>query len=218
MLDPKLKESAREMRKAGHSIKEIAKVLNVAVGTAYDWLRDIKVDPETQVHLNGRGGRANGVRSHAEKQSRIEKVGLEPLKRKFTTKHVGEISEAQVLAKLLKVGKIVLQPFGDNQRYDLVVDENGTFIRVQCKTGQLYGDKFRFPISSMRWWNRTRRSYVNEADVFAVYLEETDSVYIFKVADSLRNSCAVRLLDTPGYRSAPDHLLKPDKSLLDYTD
>ena len=55
----------------------------------------------------------------------------------MNSKDVGEISEGMVLAALLRARKIVLRPFGDNQRYDLVVDEDGTFVRIQCKTARL---------------------------------------------------------------------------------
>jgi hypothetical protein len=33
-------------------------------------------------------------------------------------------------------GYSVLLPFGVNQRYDLVLDLDGRFVRAQCKTGR----------------------------------------------------------------------------------
>ncbi len=51
-------------------------------------------------------------------------------------KTIGELSEAIIIAKLIEVGYSVLTPFGDNRRYDLVIeDADGQFWRVQCKTG-----------------------------------------------------------------------------------
>lgn len=41
------------------------------------------------------------------------------------TKQKGDVSEAVVLAELVKLGFSVLQPFGDNQSYDLVVEKGG---------------------------------------------------------------------------------------------
>ena len=52
----------------------------------------------------------------------------------MTTKEIGDISEAKILAKLLNDGYIVLLPFGENKRYDLVVNHNNKFIKIQCKT------------------------------------------------------------------------------------
>lgn len=45
------------------------------------------------------------------------------------TKAIGEISEAVILAEFLRAGFPVLFPFGDNQRYDMVVEANGGFLR-----------------------------------------------------------------------------------------
>jgi PD-(D/E)XK endonuclease len=49
----------------------------------------------------------------------------------------GEITEAMVLATLLKNGSKVLVPFGSSLRYDIVIENEGNFQRVQCKTGRL---------------------------------------------------------------------------------
>jgi PD-(D/E)XK endonuclease len=49
---------------------------------------------------------------------------------------VGQRTEARILAYLVAHGYGVLLPFGVNQRYDLVLDLNGRFVRAQCKTGR----------------------------------------------------------------------------------
>jgi hypothetical protein len=48
------------------------------------------------------------------------------------TKRKGDAAEAHVLAALVGAGLTVLVPWGDNARYDLVVDCAGRFIRIQC--------------------------------------------------------------------------------------
>ena len=55
------------------------------------------------------------------------------MKVKMTSKQVGNITEVQVLLDLMKLGYTVLQPYGDCNRYDLVVEINSKFYRVQCK-------------------------------------------------------------------------------------
>ena len=63
------------------------------------------------------------------------------LKPKQNHKAIGEQSEAIIMAKLLEVGYSVLMPFGDNRRYDLVIeDADEKFWRVQCKTGWVEND------------------------------------------------------------------------------
>jgi len=135
----------------------------------------------------------------------------------YNPKRIGEKSEAQVLARFLVADKVVLQPFGDNQRYDLVVDEDGDFIRVQCKTGALQDGSFLFPTCSTNWNTGKQRGYAGQADVFAVYVRELDQVYIFKVEGLPKKCCTVRL--TPGQqrtRRAENHLFDPAKPLRGY--
>lgn len=87
----------------------------------------------------------------------------------MNSKAKGEVSQGQILA-LLRKGENVLTPFGDNQRYDLVVERAGTFVRVQCKTGRLKRGAIAFDTcSSYVHRGRGKRDYRGDADVFAVY-------------------------------------------------
>lgn len=99
-------------------------------------------------------------------------------------KSKGERSEAHILAALLRAGKVVLQPFGDNQRYDLVIDEGGTFIRVQCKTARVIEDggaiEFR-AYSSQAHRGKGRQNYRGQVELFGVYSPELDKVYLVPV-------------------------------------
>lgn len=52
-------------------------------------------------------------------------------------KRIGDVSELRVAAKLMEMGLSVAAPFGDNDRYDLVVDTGECFERVQVKTARL---------------------------------------------------------------------------------
>ena len=101
----------------------------------------------------------------------------------MNTKQKGDISEAQVLAALLKAGKNVLMPFGDRNRYDLVIEENGKFQRVQVKTGQLKTCSIKFSSSSVTSENGHVKHchYKNQIDLFAVYVPETQVMYLVPV-------------------------------------
>lgn len=46
--DISVKQKAIELRQAGHSIKEIAKLLNIAISSSSVWLRSVKVSPTGQ--------------------------------------------------------------------------------------------------------------------------------------------------------------------------
>jgi len=135
-------------------------------------------------------------------------------------KAVGESSEAQILATMVKAGKTVLLPWGDNQRYDLVVDEDGKFIRIQCKTACLSrdGSYIRFRTCSMNCLTWSRRSYDGGADLFAVYCEGTGEVYIVPVRGAPLGSYNLRITEAKngqkiGIKRASDFVFDGSKNL-----
>jgi PD-(D/E)XK endonuclease len=113
----------------------------------------------------------------------IEGRAAIPAKR--TPKSIGENSEGQVLAAFLRAGEVVLLPFGDNQRYDMVLDRDGVFWRVQVKTGRLRNGSVIFSTVSngSDTGHREYRHYRGAADFFAVYCPDTDKVYLIRVDD-----------------------------------
>ena len=132
----------------------------------------------------------------------------------FNPKATGEQSEGQILARLLSLGRVVLMPFGDNQRYDFVVDDGGKFVRVQCKTGRLKEGKVVFPSSSSAYHRGGKRtSYKGQVDFFGVYCRENNECYWVPVEDVPPTECCLRI-DTPknmaqeGIRWAKDFVLK----------
>jgi hypothetical protein len=74
---------------------------------------------------------------------------------------VGLRHEALIVSKLLKRGLHVLLPHGFNRRYDLVLDLNDRFVRVQCKSARLMNGAVGFNAVSTRSNRREtlRRSY-----------------------------------------------------------
>jgi hypothetical protein len=103
--------------------------------------------------------------------------------RPASPKTVGTRSEAMVLATLVNEGLSVSIPFGDNHRYDFVVEATGRFVRVQVKTAVLNRGAVCFwSCSSATHRGKGRRGYRGEADVFAVYCPALDRVYFIPVA------------------------------------
>lgn len=51
----------------------------------------------------------------------------------LNTKSKGDIAVADAISFYTRSGHQVLLPFGDKQKYDLVVDVDGSFLKVQCK-------------------------------------------------------------------------------------
>lgn len=93
------------------------------------------------------------------------------------TKKIGDVSEAKILAALLAKGFVVLTPFGDNQRYDLVIERDGVFQRVQCKTGRIRNGAVITHLTSVSSNGQNVRTYSGQVEYFAVYCPENDKSY-----------------------------------------
>jgi hypothetical protein len=102
-------------------------------------------------------------------------------------KTVGERSTLAAILALRTAGYSVLLPFGENTRYDLVIDDGVRLSRVQCKTGRLRQGAVRFAACScyghhLRPQN-ARRDYHGEVDYFAVHCPDTGAVYLIPIED-----------------------------------
>ncbi len=108
---------------------------------------------------------------------------------------VGQRTEATILAQFVRRGYRVLVPFGVNHRYDLVLDTERGFVRVQCKTGRLSKGCLTFSTRSIRS-NRHgvfTRDYGGDIDLFAVHCEALDRLYAVPVEVAPRGECALRV-------------------------
>ncbi len=146
---------------------------------------------------------------------------MEPLKPKQNHKAIGECSEAIIIAKLLEVGYGVLTPFGDNRRYDIVIeDADGNFYRIQCKTSWVENDGacIQFKTASSYYHTRAGRTthgskdYRGQIDYFAVYCPENREVYLIPVDHAGVSRMNLRLVPTKnkqekGVRWAEDYAL-----------
>jgi hypothetical protein len=130
------------------------------------------------------------------------------------TKATGDVTEAMVLTEFLKAGFPVLVPFGDNRRYDLVVEVGGHFLRVQCKTASLCG--WKGDRACLRFKARSgvheSRPYRGEADLFGAYSQHTGQVYVVAVDEVPETDVWLRLTPAKnnnqyGIRLAKDHTL-----------
>jgi hypothetical protein len=102
-------------------------------------------------------------------------------------KDIGDRSTLAIMVALQARGYAVLVPFGENTRYDLVVDDGSRLRRVQCKTGRLRNGSVRFNTCSS-YAHHARpmvetRPYAGEIDEFAVYCPETSGVYLLPIQD-----------------------------------
>ncbi|WP_227355596.1 group I intron-associated PD-(D/E)XK endonuclease [Haladaptatus salinisoli] len=105
----------------------------------------------------------------------------------MNTSRKGDETEAVVLSRLVEVGLSVSVPFGDGERYDLVVDDGSQLYREQCKTGSRVNGAIRFNlyISTVSSEGRVDSDYAaDEIDGYAVYSRRMDEVYWIPIEET----------------------------------
>jgi hypothetical protein len=118
----------------------------------------------------------------------------------YDPNRIGAISMARVISALTGVGKRVLIPVADVPRYDLVIEDQNRFFRVQCKTGQVFRGAVCFRPHSLRAanreseWRRIVLDYRGEIDYFGVYCPDNGKVYLVPIEDvSTTRICSLRI-------------------------
>ncbi len=112
---------------------------------------------------------------------------IKPKQPNNALKTTGDKSEAAIIARLVELDYEVLQPFGDNSRYDLVIeDADGQFWRVQCKTGWIDEEQGVIKFATASSYNHTMKNkgwkhYRGQIDYFAVYCPEIRKTYLISV-------------------------------------
>ena len=98
------------------------------------------------------------------------------------TTTIGDVTEMEVATALVRRGRKLLRPISAAARYDLVIDnEDGTFLRVQCKTGRLREGRVEFRLYSVSGHRTKGVGYQGQVDAFGVYCPQTDTIYLVPV-------------------------------------
>jgi PD-(D/E)XK endonuclease len=102
-------------------------------------------------------------------------------------KDIGDHSTLAIMYGLRARGYEICMPFGENTRYDLVIDDGVRLARVQCKTGRLRLGAVVFKTSSSYGHHPnpkiTSRAYTGEVEYFGVFCPETGGVYLVPIED-----------------------------------
>src|SRR5688572_23769016 len=111
----------------------------------------------------------------------------------LTPSQVGDISEAIVRARFIEKGYVVLVPQNTALRYDIVVERDGIFQRVQIKTGNLHNGVVMFNAASQDPADRNKKiDYRGDIDAFAVYCHELHTCYLLTLDDTPAMLCHLR--------------------------
>jgi len=131
----------------------------------------------------------------------------------------GDRSVLGIMFALHEAGYNLLVPFGENMRYDLVIDDGLQLARVQCKTGRLREGAVVFNMCSTYAHHPNprvvRRDYQGEVDYFAVFCLDNRRAYLVPISElPLRKQARLRV-DPPrnnqqvGIRYAADFEILP---------
>ena len=103
----------------------------------------------------------------------------------FTRKRDGEQTEAAFLNKATGLGLGVAKPWGDSERYDLIVDSGRRLWRVQVKSTRYVGER-RFSITAR---GCTAAYTADEIDFLAAYIVPLDLWYVVPVTAFAPRKC-----------------------------
>jgi hypothetical protein len=123
----------------------------------------------------------------------------------YDPNQIGAISQARVMAALVEAGRFVWTPFVHSAlRADLLIEEeDGSFARVQAKTGHIIGGAVNFPTQSLRAarreteWRRVARDYQGDIEYFGVYCPDNGKVYLVPIQDVPNKRAACLRIDPP---------------------
>lgn len=93
----------------------------------------------------------------------------------------GDLTEAIAIAELKRREVPVSKPFGDNERYDLIVEApEREYLAVQVKTGWLRDGTVKFKGVSQHTnaSGNVYKEYQGEVDYFLVYCYELETLYL----------------------------------------
>lgn len=129
----------------------------------------------------------------------------------------GDLAEIELAAALMRTGRRVLRPLSNGLRYDLLIDnDDGTYTRVQCKSGVLKNGGVLFRVYSVSGHRTKAVPYHGQVDAFGIYCAQTGAAYLVPMADIAGCNAMVclrvfpaRNSQTRGVHFAQDYVIGP---------
>src|SRR5271167_706075 len=122
------------------------------------------------------------------KKSRNSRQRMRPIaplvRGPLKTKEKGELAELAFLHKAASLGFGVAKPYGDNERYDFILDSGERFWRVQVRStyGRWGRGQNGFGIPSTSGTKRNAKPFRDtEIDFFVAYIVPADVWYVIPV-------------------------------------
>ena len=122
----------------------------------------------------------------------------------------GDIAEAIFTAECLKKGYIVSKPYGDNCRYDAILDRGNGLERIQVKSSTYSAERGVIQAATRRIYNNQTKGQICNAyskkdiDAFVIYSPELNKLYFVPIDEqsdkkyiNLRVSSSNKATETP---------------------
>lgn len=117
----------------------------------------------------------------------------------MSTKRIGNKAESVILSEFVKLGIPVSLPFGDNEKYDLIIETNAGFKSVQVKHGTYNNGRVDAHITFKTGSDRLEYSKYfgnSKVDYIAIWCGQLDRSFLVPI-----NKCDKTILylrvDTP---------------------
>ena len=107
-------------------------------------------------------------------------------------KNKGTIAEFHVCADLVRQGWYVLLPYGENQRYDVVAEKEGRFLRIQVKYVTPKDGRLNINCRSSNNWS-TESYTPDQIDLIAAFNPQDHRVYYVPVSEIRKTQMVLRL-------------------------
>ena len=127
------------------------------------------------------------------------------------SKDKGDETEAKAIQTLISNGYSVSLPFGDNDKYDLILDSGENLYRLQCKTAWENKEstvRFNTHSQTTKDGEYHEKTYDGEVDAFLVRYPEKETFYWVGIDDASHQKMELRFeaeIDHPSINWAKDY-------------
>lgn len=98
----------------------------------------------------------------------------------MTNKRTGSINELRVIARLMEYGEVSI-PYGNNARYDCILDRGNELLKIQIKTARKIDEnRFSIPCANVvsSGKNRGRKRTYTKEDADYIAAEYLGNIYL----------------------------------------
>ena len=137
----------------------------------------------------------------------------------MNSKHIGEIGQLSVILDLKRRGYAVSIPYGDNDKYDLLVDVGHQILRVQVKAREPKQGCIRVELSSTSYTgNKIYKAFYSpeDVDVFAIFNTQDEEIYYLNAQYVLKGDLKTFTLRIEKTRNGQAKKIRFAKDYLDF--